>query len=754
MTVETPRDLSGALRALDVFETLARRWSGAVHGRLGEWAAVEAPTVGYWAPVAIGAGAAFYFGLKSEPSTWWAVVFMAASGFAVWKSRSLRVVACAAFFCAIGFIAADIRTAAVSAPVLKKELAIGVISGRLVSVEEGASRRRLLIEPATIEGLGPAEAPKRIRVNWKGAEFSVAPGDIITLRAGLSPPPPPAAPGAYDFARHLYFQGIGAVGYAVSAPQLVTRQSEADRSLAVEFSAGVEAMRLHVFRRITSAASGDGAAIVAAIVTGKREAISARAEAALRDTGLAHLLAISGLHMGLATGLVFFTVRFGLALIEPVALRYPIKKWAALAALASGFFYLLLSGGGWSARRAFIMAAIMMTAVLADRRALSLRNVAIAATLILLTTPEAVFHPGFQMSFAAVTALIAAYEWIGEKTAYGQKIDASLYGDGDANRAQAGRTGFRSLFNRTADEKGSVRIVRYLVYLGVTDTICAIATAPYALFHFNRVALFSLPANMAAMPLMGFWIVPAAVVGLVLAPLGLDGPVWRFAAAGMEVVLWVAQGVAAWPGAVSITPQWPISAMLALTLGGLFLCLMRAPWRLGGLVAIPVAALMVALNQSPQIFVANSGLNAAIAVAGGEELAVFSRRRDRFDASLWKEAIGLDPEIASSVRMKEHGRCDKRGCVVRYAEESTGEDRLISFLNDSQALQEDCARADLVVAFFPVSGGDWRACRAVLIDRRSIWRRGAHAVYLNDGVIRVKTVSETRGLRPWTDGSP
>ncbi len=320
-----------------------------------------------------------------------------------------------------------------------------------------------------------------------------------------------------------------------------------------------------------------GGAIVAAFVTGKRDAISKEADKALTDSGLAHLLAISGLHIGLATGLIFFAVRGVLALWEPVALKYPIKKWAAACALGAGFFYLLLSGGGWSARRAFIMAAVIFIAIIADRRALSPRNVAIAACLILLVTPEALLHPGFQMSFAAVTALIAAYEWA-------------------AGRADPDRS-----FSWPA------KLKRYAIGIGVIDTIAAVATAPFALFHFNRVAIYSLPANMAAMPFMAFWIMPAAVLALFLTPLGLDAWAWRLSAAGVDTVLTVSTWVSSKPGAVSLTSQWPLAALLILTFGGFWLCLLSARWRYAGLTAIPITAIIVASTSSPDIFVARSG---------------------------------------------------------------------------------------------------------------------------------------------------
>lgn len=689
--------------------------------RLKGWAERDLARLSLWTPAAIGLGAGCYFGLKTEPH--WAFGALALAVFAalaLWRSPAQKGAAALALV-ALGFVAAGLRTSLVDAPQLARDLGIVEAAGRILSVEEGSKQRRYVLALEAVEGVAAADLPARARITWRGEAFDAKPGDRVTVRAGLSPPPPPVAPGAFDFARQLYFQRIGAVGFAVTAPAV---DGSAEKSLLQDHAARVETMRMAIAARIIEAAPGEGGAILAAIVTGKREAISERSEAALRDAGLAHLLAISGLHMGLATGLVFFIVRFGLAAVEPLALRYPIKKWAATAALVSGLFYLILSGGGWSARRAFIMAAIMFAAILVDRRALSLRNVAVAAIVILLTTPEALFSPGFQMSFAAVTALIAAYEWMG----------AHMESDRQ--------------FTILTTAK------RYAIGLAATDVIAALATAPYSLFHFNRVALYSLPANVAAMPVMGFFVVPFAILALALAPFGLDAWAWRAAAFGMEIILWIAAGVSAWPGAVSVTPQWPLAAMLALTAGGLWLCLSRAPWRLGGLAAIPLAALFAAGARPPVLFVSPTGLNAGVMARAEENgppaLYVHSTRREKFAAQLWEEAAGIDPERAAPKPMTEIFACDDTGCAGKVTDRAAV---VAAFTSDKASLAEDCRRADIVVAFFPASAEDWRACRAFLIDRRSVWRRGAHAVWIErSGRLTVRNASEIRGDRPWTGG--
>ncbi len=701
------------------------RYVESAHAALCAWARRDAPRLALWTPVAIGLGAGVFFALKADPVSWAAPLFgLAFLVAAVRAAGPARRVFQAAALAALGFCAADLRTHAVAAPTLADELKPRLVTGALVSLGEGPSARRLVIAVETIDGLAREETPERVRINWRGARFDARPGDRIALRAGLSPPPEPVAPGAFDFARLLYFQKIGAVGYAVSPPApLEPRRPSEDAVL----SARIETLRVALARRITAAAPGPGGAIVAAVVTGKREAIPESAEEALRDSGLAHLLAISGLHMGLATGLIFFTLRAGLALVEPLALRYPIKKWAAAAALGAGLFYLLLSGGGWSARRAFIMTSVVFAAIIADRRALSLRNVAIAASIILLSTPEALFQPGFQMSFAAVTALIAAYEW------------SNARADPDRSFSLAAR--FR----------------RYAVGVAATDTIAGLATAPFGLYHFNRAAVYSLPANLAAMPLMAFWIMPAAVVGLLLAPFGLDAPAWCLSAAGMDVVLSVSAHVSSRPGAVRFTAQWPPSALIVLTIGGLWFCLQTARWRWAGLAAAPAAALLIADARPPAIFIARAGDNVGVvaAGAGAPGLAVFDRRKSRFEQRAWREFAGLDPaggpDGERAAALDEIARCDGYGCVVRLAPEI-----VLAVSSRPGDADADCARADIVVALYPVARRTFERCRARIVDRRAVWNGGAHAIWIDERTRQptIKAVADHRGTRPWTRQPP
>lgn len=680
---------------------------------LRRMAQADASRWGLWSPVAIGAGAIVYFHLGSEPPPFAGLILAAVALALVFAFKRIRPLAFALVGFSVGFIAAELRTFLVSAPILEREIDFALIEGRLGSIEDSARQKRLIFLDPTIKGVSPENTPEKIRVSWRGRNFTAEPGDIVRLRASLSPPPRPASPGGFDFGRHLYFQGIGAVGFSVSAPEILP---EAEPPLGARIAARIESIRVTLARRIVEKAPGDGGAIVAAVVTGKRGFISETAENIFRDSGLAHLLSISGLHMGLATGIIFFTLRAGLALIEPIALRWNIKKIAALAAIASGAAYLFISGAAWPAQRAYIMSSIFFIAILVDRRAISLRNVMIAATIIILLTPEAVLHPGFQMSFAAVTALIASYEWASSRV--------------DPDRSYSWLAKFK----------------RYTLGIVATDTISAFATAPYSLYHFSRTANFGLAANLISIPLMAFCVMPAAILAVLFMPTGHDGPIWRFAAAGVEVMLTLGRWTTDLPGAVTVFPKGPASALGVMTVGGLWLCLMRAPWRLAGLAAIPVSMVLVALTPHPILFVSDGGDNVGVYINDRKAatFAVFDRRRGRFDSELWMEQSGIDSFRNKTARLAAFAPCDENGCVLVNSQ------KIIAISSDSAGLATDCQRADLVIALYFAQRRAREHCRATLLDKGDAWRSGAHAIYMDETGFRIEDAARLRGRRPWT----
>jgi competence protein ComEC len=682
-----------------------------------------------WTPVFIGLGVAAYFSLKAEPSLLWLASAVCFTGLACVllrrQGRPIFLCVLAVFLMMLGFTGAALRTATVASPVLEKELFRTTIDGKLISMDHAPPAQRLLLEVHRLQGVEPDKTPKRVRVTWRGTPYEGMPGDIVRLRAVLSHPPAPVMPGGYDYGRQLYFEQIGAVGYATSKPAPTTLPQRS-------FATGIEVLRLGIGERIVSVTTQrqpEAVAIAVALVTGKRDAIPETAEAALRDAGLAHLLAISGLHMGLVTGLFFFAVRYLLASIPYVALHYPIKKWAAAAALMAATMYLLVSGAAWSTRRAYIMLAVMLVAVMLDRRGLSLRNVAIAALIILALSPEAILQAGFQMSFAAVTVLIAAYEWYER-----QKVQRH-----------------RMLARQTMWEKAGA----YMAGLGTTSLLAGFATGPFGVYHFNRITLYGLAGNLLAMPIVGMLIMPAAMAGLLLMPIKLDAVFWNMMAMGIEWVLGISRMVADWPGAVGHVPTVSKASFYLCIAGGLMLCLLRTPLRLAGAAVIALSMLLAPISPQPDLIIRRDARNMAFRVEtdGGSTLVLLDKGRERFAASRWLQAAGQADDLEATLTLRELTEedagpvtCGAEGCFVRLYSGGT-----VAISESRTDLLQACQQADLVIAQYALPTGEKpEDCRADILDTRLSQQTGSISVFFKrNGTAIIQTDREYRGTRPW-----
>ncbi len=697
-------------------------------GGLGTWLAenlaAERDRWALWLPVAFAAGIAIYFGLAAEPPSW---LGLAGAAGAVGLYLVLRaapngaVLSLLAAALAAGFVVAQARTALVEAPVLAKRLGPVWVSGQVEALEPRTKGARLTLRHLAIARLDPAQTPDRARVTARVVAPELKPGDWVRLRAVLRPPPGPSAPGAFDFARQAYFQGLGGVGFAYGAvrpgpsPSAPATEAARSPSFGARWAQYWAGLRANLARRILDQLPGRSGAIAAALMTGERGAIAEADMAAMRDSGLAHLLAISGLHVGLVAGLLFLGLRLILATIPRLALDYPIKKWAAVAAVCGAFAYLMLTGAPIPTQRAFLMVALVFLAVLLDRDALSMRLVAWAAFAVLALAPESLLSASFQMSFAAVMALIAGYE------------------------ALRGRRPFWF-----AERGPLTRAGLYLAGVAGTSLIAGLATAPFALYHFNRIAWFGLAANMVAVPLTALWIMPWALVAFCLMPFGAEGFALRPMGWGIEAMLGVAHAVAGWPGAISAVPAMPTAGLVAVALGGVWLCLWRRPWRLAGGAAILAGLLSIPLNTPPDILVTGDGGLLGLRAPEGD-LVLSSASRQRFSAEIWRRRLGeAEAEAWPPVGASLDGRltCDRLGCIYRAP------GHIVALVTDARALHDDCAVATVVVSRVPVRRGQCPGAFRV-IDRFDLWRGGAHALWLADGGVRVESAAARRGDRPW-----
>jgi len=703
--------MSGAALAIPT------RGLGWIGERLGALVAAERDQWLLWAPVVLGVGVAIYFALPEEPPLWFgpALALCGTLLSFLWRRHTGLVAAAAGLtLIALGFGAASLRTAFVAAPILERDVGPVRIEGRILAIDPLPSGQRLVLQDPTIAGIAPELTPARLRIKLMREAPGLEVGDRVSLLGKLSPPAPPFAPGGFDFQRDAFFDGIGAIGFAFG-----TAQVEADAGAAAgRINMIVSDIRRTITARILAVLPGPEGAMAVALIAGTQTAIDKPTMTAMRDSGLAHLLSISGLHVGFVAAILFFCVRALLALWPSLALRHPIKKWAALAALLGTGFYTLLAGSPIPTQRAFLMTGLVLLAVLVDRVAFSMRLIAWAAFVVLLVRPDAMVGPSFQMSFAAVMALIAAYEGSREWRA--------------ALRAEA----------------GPVR--RALLYLGgliATSLIAGAATAPFAIYHFNRFSEYSVIANLLAIPLTGFWVMPWAVAACLLMPFGLEALALVPMGWGIEGVIWIAQTVAGWPGAVLLLPAMPLAGLILVTLGGLWLCLWRRRWRYGGIVAIVAGMASMLLTQTPDILVADDGKLLAVKAADGR--LVLNTQRNSLATETWLRRAGQSESDHWPSQGEGAGGlliCDSLGCFYRRA------DHIVALAWSTEALLEDCHEADLVISLEPVREPCPSARR--VIDRFDLWRQGGHAIWLRPGLIEVETVAERRGNRPWVARPP
>ena len=467
----------------------------------------------------------------------------------------------------LGHCIVALRTALVAAPQISAPMNPAMVEGWLKAVEPGQNGARLRIKVHAIAGLSPEATPVFVRVTHAN-QLEVFPGRFVRCWSVLRPPPAPEIDGDYDFQRQAYFEQLGAVGYVQGKCSGGALGAPGGRFKRLWLSLDAKRRQLAVY--VNQAAGLRAGGFAAALVSGDRSFMRLDDQEALRGSGLAHLLAISGLHLGLVGGLAYFIGRHVLALIEPLALRVPVQKLAAVLGIASGALYLVMSGSSVSTQRAFIMLAVVLGAVIFDRVALSMRSFAIALILVVAMQPESVLTPGFQMSFAATGALIATYEaWT-------------------ARRRQ------------TASPMKGVRLV--IASIGVTSTIAGAATAPFAFYHFSRVASMGLLANFAAMPIISFVSAPLAVLSLILAPVGLGDMGLRLFGASLEGVLAIAHYFADQSPRTGPALKAMPGFTLALLSLGMLLAVIGRGWQRGVFAALCVVpALLMWWFTSPLV---------------------------------------------------------------------------------------------------------------------------------------------------------
>jgi len=706
--IDSARRRAGLLLPDDVAAALGR-----LRQILGQWALTEiAPGRLFpWLAVAFGAGIVFYFTADREP-LWWAALALAFLGVAIAvaaRRRSLAFPLALAFAAmAAGFAVPTVETARIAHPVLSYP-ASGVSIGGFVEVREERERSdRIVLRVEHIEGSRLDVKPQRIRLAVRKG-MAPAVGSFVELKARLSPPLAPLRPGGYDFARDMYFMQIGASGYALGA--IKPAATTATPSLWLRYAAFIDRIRETIDKRMRAVIPGDEGSIASALITGKRDAISTPVNDAMYISSLAHVLSISGYHMAVVAGIVFFFVRAGLALIPSFASRHPIKKWAAFCALVATTGYMMLSGAEVATQRSFIMIGIVLVGVLFDRPALTFRTLTIAAIGVLLLTPEAVVQPSFQMSFAATLALIAGYQ-------HGLPLH------GNADSSVGARVALWGL--------------REIVGLILASIVAGLATTPYAAYHFHRLAPYGVLANLLAMPVVSAWVMPMGILGVLALPFGFDAVFWKLMGAGIDWMITVVLWVANLPGAVGRIQAFGTGPLLLATAALLLLCLLRSPLRWSGAVLAVVASLWAATTPRPDILVAADGQAAAMRTSDGR-LSVLHSGRDTFAIKEWLAADG-DSRTPKDANLHDGVLCDTAGCIGKLKG-----GRLVSMALSNEAFAEDCARAAVVVSSRTAPGD----CAALLIDRKAWRENGAIALRVVGDRFEQTSARPSGYERPW-----
>lgn len=674
-----------------------------------------------WTPVVAGFGAAGYFALRSEPPLWLALglALIASAAAMAARARGLGraiVVAVAlAAFAALGFALASLRTHAVAAPVVPAGTGVAMVEGFVLDVvSASAERPRVLVAPTWIQGLAPEAVPARVRITVR--DGLIGPGQAIRVRALLNPPPPPAAPGAYDFARDAWFDRVGGSGLALGRPQVVTLVPP---PLRFRIGMAVAAARWSLARRLVDRMGPRTGGLAAALVTGHQAWLGEDDVQAMRDSGLAHILSISGLHMAIVGGFVFAGLRLVIAAWPWAAVRAPAKKLAAAGALAAVLVYLVISGQPPPAQRAAVTAAVAFLAVMLGRRALTLHSLAIAALAVLALQPEAVTQPGFQMSFAATAALLAMVEnW--PRPSREIRAPWAIV-----------------LVQRARDWAVAAFLISF---------VAGLATGPFAVQHFNRATLWGLPANLATEAISSLVVLPSLAIGSVGLLAGGGQAALRLADWGLEATADVAHAFAGLPHAVLTIASAPSWALPVSFLGLLFVCLWKGRLRWLGL-PLFAAVSLAPRPPTPAAWIAPEGANAAIVAAGA---AVPLKTTQRFGYELWARRRGFEPLAEPEPRISSLFDCGRDACTPRAGAPA----RLAAWWRRvpprPDQLEALCAGAEVVV-LRTGEGGAAPACAGRLVlGQGALAAGGAAELYRRPDGWRVVWVQPLRGRRPWS----
>ncbi|MDE2385803.1 MAG: ComEC/Rec2 family competence protein [Alphaproteobacteria bacterium] len=676
------------------------------------WACIKAQErhLLLYVPMFLIAGNWAYFQLSFEPGVE-ALLVLAALAAALLLAKRGNVALFLVGIVLLGFCATQFRALMVATPMLRGPTN-GVIAGGYVADYENKAggARELIIAVEEATGIPDGEQPKRIRIYAPGTG-SLQIGDYITFEAYLSPLPRPVQPGGFDYGRMLYFQSIGAGGRMIGPPAVEERPVP----WRYQYRRIFRGLRQAISSRITAVIPGAVGHLADSMVSGERAGIPAEMNTSLQISGLAHIISISGLHMSMVAGGVFWAVRALLAFIPFFALNFPIKKIAAVAALVVGLFYTLLADSGSATERSYLMIAVMFFAVLIDRPAISLRNLAIAAIIILLVTPEESVGASFQMSFLAVMGLSGFAEWQRQRQTHAPPKQMPLAA-------------------RLRHKAWHFTVVSALTTLvaGGTSTIAAA-------YHFDRLSPYSVIANGVTLPVSEALVMPPALVAVLLMPLGLEYYPLKVMELGLALTMKVSDWIATWPGSNLMVAKPHVAGIVLMALGAGLVAAGIGRMRQAGLAVALLGLLATQLSSRPAILIEDRAATVAILTPQGR-YTFAQGAKNKFVGSKWLqgngETVSLDEASSGSGWDCTSGDCfsDLAPLSVAYLREKSG-----------QGLY--CPPTEIIIADFPLH----HQCREarLVIDRIDVWRSGAQAISFAGSRYILKTARAEQGNRPW-----
>jgi competence protein ComEC len=652
-------------------------------------------------PIAMGTAILVYFDLPTEPPLWLGLLLTAAAGVALaagWRFLPARFAASLAFAAAVGFFAAEWRTHT-QPPLIEIPYGATIVSGSIAAIDDLPNGRRVTINPASLDRTA---IPRAIRVKLKATDTTaLLAGQGVAVRAILFKPDRPAYPGGWDSGRDAFFAGIGASGFAIGD---VTITAPAGQGA---FSLRLRRLREAIAGQIMDVLPVDTGSVAVTLLTGMAQDMPEQERQNFIAAGLAHILAVAGLHVGIVMGLFFSASRWLLTRHERLILHLPAKSIAAGIALLAGAAYAALTGAHLPILRSLAMASLVTLGVIAGRRAISLRGLALAAMAIMLATPEAVVGTSFQMSFSAVAALISGYA--------------------------AARAWFARLHEGTSP---AARAAAHLAGLFYTSLLAGAASMPFAAYQFQQIQPYWILANLIAVPLTALWIMPTGLLSLALMPLGCASLTLVPMGWGIGIIVWATEKIAAWPDAMLRVTPMPSAAILLYAAGLAWLCIWRGRVRLAGIAAMAASLAVYAAARPPDVLVSPDAK--LLAVSAPPELFLFREKKaSGFELAAWQPVWG-----GAGFSPFDTSQCNANLCTI-----TTKSGPVAVAL----APPPSCPAAILVVSPEPLHG----VCRrSKIIDRFTVWHDGAVAAWVTPSGVVLRTDREVQGTRPWVPAWP